>query len=248
LAPNQAIQQGSIQQPALQSERDTLNQIASDTGGKAFFNSNAIEEAIATAVEQGSNYYTLSYTPANRNYNGKFRKIKVVAGKGYHLNYRPGYFADDPYAPVKHADLYQNIGTAAMRHGSPQSRQILFAVRVVPSGTKEKGESAKAGMTLLASNAKPSLPATVELQHYGIDYAVDSSDLRFVPMENNIHHCKLNFMIATFDEDGEATQWCVLGVDERSEAGRLQGCNQRRSPHTPGSRRAREGSLLAPGH
>jgi VWFA-related protein len=204
LSPNQALQQGTMQKLALQSaERDTLNQIAADTGGKVFFNSNAIEEAIATATEQGSNYYTLSYTPANRNYNGKFRKIKVaLAERGYRLNYRPGYFADDPYAPVKHADLYQNIGTAAMQHGSPQSRQILFAVRVVPIGAKEKGDSAKAGMTLLASNAKPSLPATVELQHYGIDYAVDSSDLRFVPMENDIHHCTLNFVIATFDEDG----------------------------------------------
>lgn len=203
LAPNQAIQQGSMRQLALQfAERETLNQIASDTGGKAFFNSNAIEEAIAIAAEQGSNYYTLSYTPDNRDYNGKFRKIKVVAGKGYHLNYRPGYFADDPFAPVKHADLYRNIGTAAMQHGSPPSRQILFAVRVVSIGAKEKGDSTKAGITLLASNAKPSLPATVELQHYSIDYAVDSSDLRFVPMENNIHHCKLNFTIATFDEDG----------------------------------------------
>jgi len=204
LAPNQALQQGTMRQLALRSaERETLSQIASDTGGEAFFNSNAIEEAIATATEQGSNYYTLSYTPANRNYNGKFRKIKVALGeKEYRLNYRPGYFADDPYAPLKHADLYRSIGTAAMQHGSPQSRQILFAVRVVPIGAKAKGDSAKAGITLLASNAKPSLPATVELQHYGIDYAVDSADLRFVPMENDIHHCALSFVIATFDEDG----------------------------------------------
>jgi VWFA-related protein len=203
LAPSQALQQGTMQQLALRSaERETLSQIASDTGGRAFFNSNAIREAITTANEQGSNYYTLSYTPANHNYNGKFRKIKVAAGKGNHLNYRPGYFADDPYAPVKHAGFYQNFGAAAMQHGSPQSRQILFAVRVVPIGVKVKGDSTKAGATLLASNAKTSLPATVELQHYGIDYAVESSDLRFVPKGDDIHHCVLNLVIATFDEDG----------------------------------------------
>ena len=81
LSPNQALQPGMMQSLALRSaERDTLNQVASDTGGKAFFNSNAIEEAIATATEQGSHYYTLSYSPANRNYNGKFRKIKVCGG------------------------------------------------------------------------------------------------------------------------------------------------------------------------
>ena len=84
---------------------------------------------------------------------------------------------------MKHPDLNRNIGVAAMQHGSPQSRQILFAVRVVPIGAKMKGDRAKAGI-LLASNANPDLPATVvpatmEMQHYSIDYAVDSSDLRF---------------------------------------------------------------------
>jgi VWFA-related protein len=208
LSPNQALQPGMMQSLALRSaERDTLNQVASDTGGKAFFNSNAIEEAIATATEQGSHYYTLSYSPANRNYNGKFRKIKVaVADRGDRLHYRPGYFADDPDAPVKHPDLYRNIGVAAMQHGSPQSRQVLFAVRVVPIGAKVKGDRAKAGI-LLAPNASPGLPATVlpaavEMQHYSIDYAIDSADLRFIPLENEIHHCALSFMIATFDEDG----------------------------------------------
>ena len=204
LAPNQALQPGTMQNLALHSaERDTLNQIAADTGGKAFFNSNAIEEAIATATEQGSNYYTLSYTPSNRKYNGKFRKIKVTAAeKGYHLHYRPGYIADDPYAPLKPDDLYRNIGAAAMQHGSPQSRQILFSVQIVPTGAKKKGESAKAGEILVASEATPRLPATVDLQHYGIDYAVDSSDLRFVSMENGTHHCVLNFVMAAYDQEG----------------------------------------------
>jgi hypothetical protein len=112
-----------------------------------------------------------------------------------------------PDASVKNSNLYRNIGTAAMQHGSPQSRQILFALRVVPIGTKAKVDGAKAGMTLLASNTKPGLPATVEMQHYGIDFAVDSSDLRFIPAENDIHHCTLKMA---------AAQWRVQGLDERS--------------------------------
>ena len=203
LSANQALQQGSMQQLALQSaERDTLNQIASDTGGKAFFNSNAIDEAISTATEQGSNYYTLSYTPTNRKYNGKFRKIKVaVEEKGYRLHHRPGYIASDPQAPPKGDDLYRNIGIS-MQHASPRSRQILFSVRVVPIGEKKKGESAEAGEKLVTSVPKPRLPGEGELQRYGIDYATDSSDLRFIPMENGIHHCALKFVIAAYDEAG----------------------------------------------
>ncbi len=203
LAQNQALQPGTMQRLGLQSaERDTLNQIASDTGGKAFFNSNAIEEALSTATEQGSNYYTLSYTPANRKYNGKFRKIKVaVAERGYRLHHRPGYLAEDPHAPIKRDDLYRNIGSA-MQHTAPQSRQILFSVRVVPIGEKKKGEIAKAQENHQDPGSKPGLPAEVELQHYGIDYATETSDLRFVPTENGIQHCALNFVIAAYDDAG----------------------------------------------
>ena len=58
---NEASQQRMMQELTLRSaERSTMNQFAADTGGKAFFNSNAVEDAIATATEQGSSYYALS--------------------------------------------------------------------------------------------------------------------------------------------------------------------------------------------
>src|SRR5947209_19474959 len=76
-------------------ERDTLLQFATATGGKAFFNSNGIRDAIATAAEQGANYYTLSYNPANKNFDGKLRKIKVqLDEKGYNLLYHQRYYAN----------------------------------------------------------------------------------------------------------------------------------------------------------
>jgi VWFA-related protein len=204
VSPNETFLQQSMQGLAAQSDEfETLNQIASETGGKAFYNTNGIGEAVATASEQGSNYYTLSYTPANRDYNGRFRKIKIaLADKGYHLHYRPGYFAEDPYAPVNSQDLLRNIGTVAMQHGSPQSRQVLFEVRVVPLGAKFKANRTKTVKPSPAAKSVPGLPADVEVQHYGIDYAVNSSDLRFVPRENEIRHSALQLMIAGFDDEG----------------------------------------------
>src|SRR5882762_10437590 len=50
------------------SQQATMEQVAADTGGKAFLNSNGLEEAIKTAVDEGSHYYTFSYTPTNRRY------------------------------------------------------------------------------------------------------------------------------------------------------------------------------------
>ena len=183
-------------------EFDAMNQLAQGTGGKAFYNSNAIEEAIATAVEQGSNYYTLSYAPSNKNYDGKFRKIKVaLAEKGYRLHYRPGYFADDPYAAGKNAKLARDIAMTAMQHGSPESRQILFAVRVIPVGPKKKIDNAE--NIPVAGKKKNAPPATVEVQHYVIDFAVDSSRLRFIPQENGDYSGALDVRVAAYDKDGQ---------------------------------------------
>jgi VWFA-related protein len=202
ISPNETFQDQTMQALSGRSaELDAMNLLAQGTGGKAFYNSNAIEDAIATAVEQGTNYYTLSYTSANKNYDGRFRKIKVsLAQKGYHLHYRPGYFADDPHAPAKNASA-RDLGLAAMQHGSPQSRQILFAARVVPVGPKKKVDSA--GSTLIASRKKTVLPAAGEVQHYVINFAVDSSRVRFIPQENGDHNSTLNLMMAAYDQDGQ---------------------------------------------
>jgi VWFA-related protein len=207
-SPNDNFQQRMMQELALQAaERNTMNQFAIDTGGMAFFNSNAIQDAIVTATEQGSNHYTLSYSPANTDYRGKYRRIRVtVAEKGYHLHYRQGYFAEDFSVPVNDRDalrdVARDVGIAAMQHGSPQSHEIRLAVRVVPMGGKHKVDRAKAGQILLASSKNPTLPVSVEIQHYGIDYAVNSSDLRFLPLENETHHAMLSLMTATFGDDG----------------------------------------------
>src|SRR5438270_6078908 len=58
-------------------EHSTMSQMAEATGGHAFYNTNGLTQAVATAINNGSNFYTLTYTPANPAGDGKFRKIKV---------------------------------------------------------------------------------------------------------------------------------------------------------------------------
>ena len=121
------------------SERDTLLEFAHATGGKAFYNSNGIRDAIATAAEQGSNYYTLSYTPANKLYDGKFRRIKVqLAEKGYTLHYRQGYYADDLNSIARDTQLARKARAVAMQYGSPPSRQLQFSAMVAPSDRRKR--------------------------------------------------------------------------------------------------------------
>jgi VWFA-related protein len=203
IAPTPNIPQDMQSLAREAAERDTLTQFATATGGKAFYNSNGIREAIETAVEQSSNYYTLSYRPTNKLYDGKFRKIKVMLSeKGYTLHYRQGYYADDSNTIAKDAELSRRTRAVAMQHGSPQSRQLLFSARVVPVGGKKKVDRTTLGDVLVPS--KTSAPSeAVEVQHYSIDYSFEGSELRFVPLANANYRNVVTLMATSFDREGQ---------------------------------------------
>jgi VWFA-related protein len=203
ISPIPAIPQSMQDLAQEAAERDTLIQFATATGGRAFYNTNGIRDAIATAAQQGSNYYALSYSPANKIYDGKFRKIKVqLAEKGYSLHYRQGYYADDFRNPARDAEMARRTRVVAMLHGSPLSHQLAFSVRVDPVGGKKKLDRAQFGEIILTLAKVPRLPAQVEAQHYRVDYTFAGSELRFVPLENASYRNTLTLMVASFDRDG----------------------------------------------
>ena len=57
-------------------EHDTMETIAEQTGGSAFYNTNGLVEAVEQAIDSGSDYYTLSYTPTNQALDTRFRKSR----------------------------------------------------------------------------------------------------------------------------------------------------------------------------
>jgi VWFA-related protein len=78
--------------------RDIYNMgtIAEATGGKYYFNNNDLKGIIAEVVNDGSNYYTVSYAPSNQNWNGEFRHIKVTVNRpGARVQNREGYYANN---------------------------------------------------------------------------------------------------------------------------------------------------------
>ncbi len=117
----------------LQNVHGTMQDMAERTGGKAFYNRNDIDNAIRRSIEDGSTYYTLAYYPSNKDWNGKFRKIKVrVTREGVKLSYRLGYYAVDPRTFTE-----QNPKQQAIRFGealsldSPVSTGLKFQARVL---------------------------------------------------------------------------------------------------------------------
>jgi hypothetical protein len=99
-------------------------------------------------------------------------------------------------------DVSHSTRSAAMQHGSPESHEVRFVARVAPVGPKAKIDSAHAGKTFLAAFKQKKPSATVEIQHHIVDFAIDSADLRFTPMPNDVRHSVLNFMISSFDDEG----------------------------------------------
>ncbi|HEY3128671.1 MAG TPA: VWA domain-containing protein [Acidobacteriota bacterium] len=213
---NQAEQFASAQA----GDRATMNQLAAQTGGQAFYNTNSIAKAINTAAEEGSNYYALSYTPLNKKTDGAFRKVKVsLAGKKYRLAYRSGYYAVDPRALAKPSkDLTSSLARAAMQQGSPQSRQVVFGARVVPLGKPRMMKDAP-GRAKPSKRKRKDMDLPVEVQRYSIDYAVIPADLRFAPTLGGTYRDVLNFMITAFDDDGNlvASQVSQMIADLKPE-------------------------------
>jgi VWFA-related protein len=67
----------------VQATQDAMNALASDTGGRAFFNTNSMPNAVATALKESSTYYLLAWRPDNEEErNPKYRRIEVsVVGR-----------------------------------------------------------------------------------------------------------------------------------------------------------------------
>jgi len=73
---------------------DTMNTLAEDTGGKAYYNGNDVWEAVREAIDDSRVTYELGYYPQGIEWNGKFRTIKVeVKRSGAHVRARKGYYA-----------------------------------------------------------------------------------------------------------------------------------------------------------
>jgi VWFA-related protein len=68
--------------------------IAPESGGAILRRRNDLDVAIASAARDGSSYYTLSYYPTDRNWDGKFRKIRIaVARQELQARTQRGYYA-----------------------------------------------------------------------------------------------------------------------------------------------------------
>lgn len=195
-------------------EHDTMDQMARATGGKSYVNTNGLKEAIENAVQAGSNYYTIGYTPVNRKWNGDFRKITVkVDERGATLAYRRGYFADDPDKPAeKNAPQNALSNTtqynplrAAMMRGAPDPTQLIFVAMVRPSSSATEDAAAQ-GNQLWNKVSGP-------FRRYTVSFLANPRQIDCAAETDGVHHCNLDFMTFVYSEDGTLVNMQTNGVN-----------------------------------
>ncbi len=77
-----------------QDPHSSLGELAQDTGGLLFENTNNLRQGFDRIESDLRNYYLIGYTPTNDKYDGKFRTIDVrVKRPGVTVAARKGYFA-----------------------------------------------------------------------------------------------------------------------------------------------------------
>lgn len=184
-----------------------LDGIAVNSGGRAFYNTNALAQAIATAASDGANYYALSFYPTNTKFDGSLRRIRVaVKRKGCYLAYRRSYLADDDSVfEQKKANLPDSYLEAAMRRGAPAIHEIAFGAHLVPQRPPVAVTAAQiAQLSQFPAFASRRKWDEVQMQGYSIEYVVVSSNIAFVPLPDGVRHATLEFLFAAYDAEGNA--------------------------------------------
>jgi VWFA-related protein len=74
--------------------QEVMGTLSSDTGGKAFFDSNDFAPAFAQVQRDSSAYYAIGFHSSNPLRDGRFRKLTIKVNRpDLKLEYRPGYYA-----------------------------------------------------------------------------------------------------------------------------------------------------------
>jgi VWFA-related protein len=201
-SPSPPATQGEFLQRA--AEHATMDVLAQQTGGRAVYDSNGLQEAMADAIDDGSNYYTLAYVPTNTNYNGAQRNIEIRLAHGKaDLYYRHSYYADASMLAENGVKQDSKaIFLQSMARGLPASSQIVFDVRVAaPDQQPPNGSVAGANSAMKNRAAR-----------YAIDYAASLGTINLAENANGMRQGHIEAVAIAYDRDGNRLNWVASDV------------------------------------
>lgn len=189
-------------------QHETMEAMAEDTGGHAFYNTNGLTQAVQKAVENGSNYYTLTYSPTNTQWDERFRSVKVkVDQSNVKLAYRTGYYAIDPNDRNKlvaggaatAVNQQKSTMATAMMHGGPDPAEILFKVRIRPASMPPFDTPLASNRT----NPDPKIKVQGPFRAYGVDLVPDAHAMSCHVEPSGNRHCSIEVWTFVYNTDGQ---------------------------------------------
>ena len=185
--------QGDSNQLTNQIAMETL---AKDTGGHAFYDTNGLADAVSHAIDDGSHYYTLTYTPTNMKMDGKYRRIEVkIAGGKYKLDYRRGYYAGDAKNELLADQTPEGDPLLPLiTFGMPDFAQIFYKVKVQPTSPQPGPSAARVG-----SNAGLTGPVT----RFAVDFGIAVQNLRLEAGLDGVRRGHIEVMVVAYGRDGK---------------------------------------------
>jgi VWFA-related protein len=164
-----------------------FNRLAKATGGRTLYGRNDVDAEIGTAIQDGGNFYTLTYRPTNSsNDPQKFRRIKVTIDQpGLSVITREGY--------------YLNTGPSSVNPQNPSRRLVADLISADTSTMVYDGVS-------IALQASPTDPDffTVHVDPRGLvwSYATDTEP----------RHVEVILIVSTFDKKGKELKRDARGI------------------------------------
>jgi len=165
-----------------------MEALAQDTGGKPFYNTNDLSDAMKEAVNLGSHYYTLTYTPTNRKMDGKFRRIEVKGvDRPYKMAYRRGYYTENPASEQAAEGIaVSDPLLPLMSFGMPDFAEILYKVRVAALEGDSSADPAKS------------------VVRYGLDIAILPQDVKLATDAAGVRSGNIEVAVIAYESDGKA--------------------------------------------
>lgn len=216
--PSNSFKNDSKYLQRVANEQSTMAQIAEQTGGQEYANTNGLKEAVASIVDNGSSYYTIGYIPAAKVHDGQYHKIRVTLdNSSAKLAYRRGYYADEQSTPAPSDSSKSTTSThspnnsgmiSATLVGAPLTSQILLQARIL-----QASDPALQGVKL-PNGPAGEMASTLKGQvtRYVVDLNVDTHNLSFESNADGAQSDAIEFVAIAYDADTKRVNYVDKGM------------------------------------
>jgi VWFA-related protein len=187
----------TLSSPRMLAQHAVMSNVAKATGGRAVYDYNGLALAASQIIQDDGEYYTLTYSPKNFQFNNKWHKVDVTIPEGnYTLSYRRGYFADGTspvqQRPSSRPRIRLLAGGKTAKDLPTRSMPIIFQASVQEGAAPLPVNSTGTGER--PTQAKKTVPFTV---HYSLPL-----DAFAIASEHGESTVKCGTVVIAFNSNG----------------------------------------------